>query len=602
MDAQARGVGGGGRAGSRERPLRPRAPGAGPRPPGPLDRPEGPRARSPGPGARLPGTARWAAALCLLAAALVSCGQPAPPPDGGGGGALAVEILGLPAGAAADVRVTGPGGYEHELTSPATLSALAAGEYTLDAAAVATAQGVAIPSPASQTVEVAEGSTALARVTYALQDASYGAIAVDVNGLPAGAVATFDVAGPEGFTDFVRSGEVLGGLPPGEYRLSGRRVVATYGYEPADETVTVTVATGAVAEVQVAYAAVTGAIAVSIDGLPAGVAAGVVLSGSEGDVAVDAARTVADLPPGTYDYAAPDVATAPDETTGLTGFTYQAVRASVGPIEVAAGETAELDLGYEPVTGSLLLLVRGLPAGTPADITVAFPGSPVVVKVTGTGALNNLTFEGADIDVGSVTGDHLYEADPVGDVPISSGEVTVVDVEYHPLTGTVVLRATGLPSGVSPDVSLLVGGVELGGTMPYEVELRAGTFPVTPEDPVQVSGQSYQVVRGPLFVDVVAGEVADVVFDYAIVGDLTVEITGLSDRFDGDVRVTGPRGFDSGRIRSTTVLTDIPIGEYEVVANDISVIYYADPHYQTVVLDADGATVTVRYREPVIDP
>src|SRR5690606_39619412 len=130
-------------------------------------------------------------------------------------------------------------------------------------------------------VEVAEGSTALARVTYALQDASYGAIAVDVNGLPAGAVATFDVAGPEGFTDFVRSGEVLGGLPPGEYRLSGRRVVATYGYEPADETVPVSVAPRAAAEVMVAYAEVTGAIAVSKHGPTTGATACTVRSASE---------------------------------------------------------------------------------------------------------------------------------------------------------------------------------------------------------------------------------------------------------------------------------------------------------------------------------
>ena len=71
-------------------------------------------------------------ALPLL---LAACG------GGGGGGSassssLAVTVTGLEAGLAADVTVTGPGGYSEHLTATQTLTGLARGTYTLTAGTV----------------------------------------------------------------------------------------------------------------------------------------------------------------------------------------------------------------------------------------------------------------------------------------------------------------------------------------------------------------------------------------------------------------------------------------------------------------------------------
>ena len=80
---------------------------------------------------------------------------------------LSVTINGLPPGAAADVTVTGPGGYSKALTASETISGLAPGSYTVAANSVATSGAQYDPSPATQNVTLAGGGTASAAVSYA---------------------------------------------------------------------------------------------------------------------------------------------------------------------------------------------------------------------------------------------------------------------------------------------------------------------------------------------------------------------------------------------------------------------------------------------------
>ena len=77
---------------------------------------------------------------------------------------LAITVAGLPAGTDAAITVSGPGGYSHSVTATATLSALAAGQYTVTALPVTDGTDQYTPSPSSRTVNVT--GSASTSVTY----------------------------------------------------------------------------------------------------------------------------------------------------------------------------------------------------------------------------------------------------------------------------------------------------------------------------------------------------------------------------------------------------------------------------------------------------
>jgi glucose/arabinose dehydrogenase len=85
---------------------------------------------------------------------------------GAGNAILDLTIAGLPAGTDASVTVTGPGGFARTLRATTTLQYLEAGTYTISAAVVGSNLTTHAPSPASQTTDVADGSTGVVTVTY----------------------------------------------------------------------------------------------------------------------------------------------------------------------------------------------------------------------------------------------------------------------------------------------------------------------------------------------------------------------------------------------------------------------------------------------------
>ena len=83
-------------------------------------------------------------------------------------GSLAVAISSLPSGTGAAVRVTGPGNFVADLTQSQTLGGMAPGDYTITALPAVSGATTWMPFPATQTVSVAAGATAMASVTYVL--------------------------------------------------------------------------------------------------------------------------------------------------------------------------------------------------------------------------------------------------------------------------------------------------------------------------------------------------------------------------------------------------------------------------------------------------
>ena len=84
-----------------------------------------------------------------------------------GTGSLTVNINGLGSGVSGAVLVTGPSGYNQQLTATQTLSPVPPGTYTITASTVAGNLVTNTPSPTTQTVTVTAGATASGTVTYA---------------------------------------------------------------------------------------------------------------------------------------------------------------------------------------------------------------------------------------------------------------------------------------------------------------------------------------------------------------------------------------------------------------------------------------------------
>lgn len=82
------------------------------------------------------------------------------------GGDLALAVSGLPAGAAADITVTGPDGFRATPTGSGTLGPLLPGEYEIRAAPVVRNATLYTPAPVEQQVAVNAGATADRSVTY----------------------------------------------------------------------------------------------------------------------------------------------------------------------------------------------------------------------------------------------------------------------------------------------------------------------------------------------------------------------------------------------------------------------------------------------------
>lgn len=116
-------------------------------------------------------------ALCL---ALAGCGGDTevrignPPPVPPLSASLAVTIAGLPTGAQAAVRVTGPSGYAINLADSRTLTGLEAGTYTVSASGVAANGALYAPSAARQDIVAGGGSTVPVTVRYAAQPGAIG--------------------------------------------------------------------------------------------------------------------------------------------------------------------------------------------------------------------------------------------------------------------------------------------------------------------------------------------------------------------------------------------------------------------------------------------
>ncbi|MBL0937318.1 MAG: hypothetical protein IBJ03_00375 [Gemmatimonadaceae bacterium] len=178
---------------------------------------------------------------------------------------------------------------------------------------------------------------------------------VAIAGLPTGVDGDVRITGPGGYARTIGTTQVLGDLLPGRYQLRANDVrLNGFTWSGAPASLEATFAAGDTVFAGVVYTIATGALRITINGLPSGAAGSVRIVGP-GGVARTATNTVTfgDLPPGEY------LVTTDSVNTGGTGW-----RGS-NPIVVqvpASLSPAAVQITYRNVTGVFAFVAANVPS------------------------------------------------------------------------------------------------------------------------------------------------------------------------------------------------------------------------------------------------
>lgn len=336
-------------------------------------------------------------------------------------GFIALEVAGLPPGGSGAIRVLGVDGYASTATTSTVVGPLDPGAYTVLADSVEIAgTGWAVASQLAPVV-VDSGSVP-ARIVYLPVT---GSLNLEVNGLPGGTNAAVTVDGPAGFHATGAGSTSWTGLHAGSYRITATPISAgptTYLPAPTVQDIDVTVgATPAVARVD--YSVGIGALSVVISGLPGDADAAVTVTGPDGyTAAVLGTRALAGLVPGDY------LVTAGPVTQG--GSTWQPTPLS-RLVSVSVGNTATATVTYQLTTGSLAIVIAGLPAGADADVAVSGPGGFTASPVATT-TLGGLTGGSYQIAASAVqhAGTTWVATPAAATVPVAAGATATHTIGY----------------------------------------------------------------------------------------------------------------------------------------------------------------------------
>jgi hypothetical protein len=283
-------------------------------------------------------TLRRPAVLLLAAVLAAACRDPSPST-----GTLVVDVTGLPAGAKASVRVTGPNQFIQLIPATTTLENLVPGEYIVVRDTVlfqGTRYGVA---DVKDTITVATGRTESAPVPYAIAS---GSLTITLNGLQSGTVAGLRVRGPlpnGPENSNVQPGQVVTGLRPGQYEITFDTTFNSLGdrFAPVKLRDTVVVP-ASVTPVQASamYVQASGTLALTVNGLPAsGTLQPVSVSGpGEFLVLTGQSITLRGLDPGTY-----TISPTPNVTGVCPNFYTTSNTAQSFDVAIGATATATVD-------------------------------------------------------------------------------------------------------------------------------------------------------------------------------------------------------------------------------------------------------------------
>jgi hypothetical protein len=282
------------------------------------------------------------------------------------------------------------------------------------------------------------------------QPAQYGSLLVTITGLPNGVPAGVTVTGPGNFSRTVSATTTLTQLAAGNYTITAADVThdgSTYSGAPASRSYDVA-AGAAVTTPTVSYSLATGAMSLTMAGLPQSAGAVVVISGPDNySRTVSGPTEIVGLKPGQYAVEAREVQLANARYAASPGTQYVTVSALATP--------ATAHVVYALATGYLQINIQGLPQGSSASVTVSGPGnySQTLTEET---VLDNLAPGTYQIAAQHVVAGSVFTPTPLTQQSqVSAGiQPAIANITYISAGTSLSVQIAGLPSSLPASVTL----------------------------------------------------------------------------------------------------------------------------------------------------
>ncbi len=477
-------------------------------------------------------------------------------------GTLVLAVVGLPAGTQADVSVSGTS-FARPATGSVTWSDLLAGRYTVTVRPARGADGTFAADSASLIVDVLSGGPpSVVTVRYR---ALPSVLDLQLRGVPGGAEAPVRVQPPSGTTVNVPLSSVLTDSARGTWRVYADTLVfGGVRYAPSSSTIDLMVLLGDTVRVSVDFAVSSGALALSVQGLPVGVSSEARVEGPNGFVqTVSGSATLTALTPGAYRVISSAIA--------VTGVQYVPDPDTLALTVTASLVAAPAVVQYRAQTGRLIIATSGLPTGVAPIITVS--GASAVRSITGNTTLDSLPAGSYTVVATALTFNGVRYAPEVSSqsLIVSTGGSTTLLVAYAVVPTVVDVVITGLPNGVGASGVL---------TSPDNTDTPlSATTRITPATAgrwrlavasVVKNGQTWEPTRSAYDSTVSAGDTLRFRVAYmAATGSMALGVVGLPGGVLGQVTVTGPDGF-SASLSGTTTLSTLTPGSYTVAAGQVT--------------------------------
>lgn len=361
---------------------------------------------------------------------------------------LVVSVSGAPGGSANMIRVTGPQGYDQQLSGTTTLDGLVPGTYTVTAADIVQATAEWRASPASVQRTIAADARDSVAIDYAV---STGSLALVANGLPAGASPALQLSGPNGFSLAVSATMTVSKLAPGTYTIVATPVTVNGTlYAPAPASQQVNVAASLVAaSATVTYGAQNAMLVITVSGTPQGALPQVVVNGPAGYTrTIGQNTTLTGLGAGLY--------TVSSSTLSTNGGQYiPSPQSAQRTLQTGGRDSVGIVYALETVTtGSIAASINGLPAGVASAITLTGPGA-TSRSITGTSTVSGLAAGTYTLAASSVTtGGTMYVAAP------PSQQITVTAGATSPATVTYTASAAPTSDDLSVEYAYVTQAVQ----------------------------------------------------------------------------------------------------------------------------------------------
>lgn len=460
-------------------------------------------------------------------------------------GGIAVAVSGLPASAAGNVNITGPGGFARSVTATETVTELAPGAYVVTASPVVFGGITYIPTPATRSVTVIASLVAQpALVTYA---AAAGRLNITTSGLAGGVTPTFVLTGDGGSRGISGAG-TTDSIAPGTYSLTANTLMSggtTYTPTPASRTIVIVSAGTTNTSFAYTSSETPSSLALSISGLGSD-DGDVLLSGPAGYTrTLTSSAALSELTPGLYTVTVRNVRTALGSYGAAT---------PVRTLTLTAGAGTTHNVVYTPLPAVVQLVVAGVPFGASPSVSVTPPAGASFWLASSSTVSPAIVGRWRLAAASIVFGGNTYTPTPSSyDETVLAGDTLRFTVTYSssaPVLGNLNVSINGLPGGVS-------GSVSVSGPSGYTQVLTAsstlsnltpGTYTVAASSFTN-SGTTYSPTPGSQSVSVSAGATAAASVTYTSGSsggpvNLSIEnvyVTQAVQTWDGDASLVAGR-------------------------------------------------------------